>query len=190
MRKFGNEVHAGVLRRREAWHERAEVDACGDAEGGGDVLGELLGRKHTVGVVGDFRPGFTHLCEADLRTESVYVLAELDVVHTVFLEGFQAGDLGDQIHDPVLTAHELTEAKGGVGGGEMFFAVGVCESWSAALDGGAEDIDPGCECHVEELEIVGFRDQAVELEFLYQRDGGLEMLVPWDVWERVVETTD
>lgn len=75
----------------------------------------------------------------------------------------------------------------------MLLAVGVGEGWGAALEGGAEDVDPGCEGHVEGGGggVLGHGgDELGELELLHERDGCEEVLVPWDVGEGVIEAAD
>jgi hypothetical protein len=38
--------------------------------------------------------------------------------------------------------------------------------------------------------VIRITYKAVEFEFLYQGDRGLEMLVPQDIWERIVESAN
>jgi len=75
----------------------------------------------------------------------------------------------------------------------VLLAVGVGEGWGAALDRGSEDVDPGCEGHVEwgRVGLVRhLRDDAGKFEFLDEGDGSLEVLMPWDVGKGVIETAD
>ncbi len=191
--EFVHEADAGGLRRGEAGHEAAEVDAGGEAEGGGDVLGELLGGEGAVGVEGEGRGRLVELGQADLVAQDVHVLAEGDVVHAVLLEGLEAGNLRDEVHDAVFAAHELAEAQGGVGRGEVLLAVGVGEGRRAALHRRAEDVDPGGEGHVEGglgEGLVRVGDEAREVKFLDEGDDREEVLVPGDVREGVVEAAD
>ena len=65
--------------------------------------------------------------------------------HSVILQGFQAGNLRDEIHDPVVAAHEFPQSTDSIA--EMLFTVGVCELGCAAKHGRTKDIDPCSESH-------------------------------------------
>lgn len=152
--QLGDESDARGLRRREAWHKAAEVDARGNAERRCDVLAQLLWAQDAVGVEWDLWSRVVDLRETDLVAERVDVLAQLDVIHAVLLESLETSDLGDQIHDSVLATHQLTKSQGRVRGREVLLPVGVGEGWGAALDGRAENVDPGGKGHVEGYQIM------------------------------------
>jgi len=188
-----HQADAAGLAGAEARDQAAEVDARGEAEGGRDVLAQLLRAQRAVHAERDLRPRLAHLGQPDLVAEAVHELADLDVVHAVELQRLEAGDLGDEVHDAVFAAHELAQADGAVGGAQVLLAVGVREGRGAALDRGAEDVDPACERHVEwrlVALLVHLGDDSGKLQLLHQRDGRLEVLVPWDIWERVVEAAN
>lgn len=93
LRQLRDETNAASLCWGKARHETAEVDASSEAEGGGDISAELAGVEGAVGGEGDFDSDVAEFGEADLVAEAVDVVAELDLVHAVALEGFEAGDL-------------------------------------------------------------------------------------------------
>lgn len=101
------------LARVEARDQITEVDTRGEPEGGRYVFAQLHGVQGTVGVEGqdDGTIGvLPELCETDLITQSRHMTTECDLVYLP-LENLEAGDLRDQVHNAILTAHQLTEAK-------------------------------------------------------------------------------
>ncbi len=188
-----DEADAARLAGVEAGDQAAEVDAGGETEGDGHVLAQLLGAQAVVGIEGDLGRGLADLGQADLVAKDVDVLAEGDVVHAVPLERLEAGDLRDEVHDAVLAAHQLAQAQRGIRLRQMLRPVGMSEGRGAALHGGTEDVDPGGEGHVERglrERRVGIRNDGGKLELLDEGDGCLEVLVPSNVREGVVEAAD
>ena len=107
----------------------------------------------------------------------------------VAFESVQASNFRDEVHHPVVAAHELAETGGG--GAEVLLAVGVCELGGAAEHGGAEDVDPGRQRHIEWRVHVGVVDDRVwKFEFADEAGGGLEVLVPGNIGETVVRSAD
>ena len=95
----------------EAWDEAAEVDASGKTESGGDVLAQLLGAQGPVGVVRLDKSALVDLGVADFVAEAADVIAEGNVIHAMALERLEAGNLRDEVHDAILAAHQLAQAK-------------------------------------------------------------------------------
>lgn len=191
VRQLGDEADAALLGRGEAGDEAAEVDAGGEAVGGSDVLGELAGTEDAVGIEGDGGRGGGELGEAELVAEGVDVLAQLNLVHAVVLESLEAGNLRDEVHDAVVAAHELAQAEGGIGRGQVLLAIGVGKGRRAALERGAENVDPGRQGHVEVLVgAMGLGGLAREIELLDEGDGGLKVLVPGNIGQGIVEAAD
>lgn len=121
----------------EAGDEGAEVDAGGVAEGISDEL--VCGLGEFDGV--DF--GLV-----ELLAQGGDVVADVNAGEEVVgLESLEAGNLANEVHDTVVAAHEFLEA--GAGAAEVLLPVGVGEFWSAAEHGGAENVDPASEGHVE-----------------------------------------
>ena len=71
----------------------------------------------------------------------------------------------------------------------MLLAVRVCEAWGAAEHGGAEDVDPCGEGHVERR-WVEWRIGRLQRELANERAGGFKVLVPGDIWQAVIRTAD
>ena len=75
----------------------------------------------------------------------------------------------------------------------MLVAVGVREHGRAAQHGGAQNVNPRRECHVERgvNERLGqIRYKASKIELLYKRNHRLEMLVPGDIGKSVLRTSN
>ena len=71
----------------------------------------------------------------------------------------------------------------------MFLAIGMCKCWSLALNCRTEDVNPCRKRHVEwrRTVLVGeIGDQSGELQLLNKRNCRLKVLMPWDVWKRIV----
>lgn len=120
------------------------------------------------------------------------MLAESIVVHTVLFEGVEARNLGYEVHDSVLAAHELTEPKLGVDGRQVFFSVCVSKGRRDALHGGAKDVNPARQCHVERSRpnlTSRIRHKSGQLELLDKADGGLEVLMPGDIQKTIIKAT-
>jgi len=111
LRESRNEANTARLAGSETWHETAQVDSSGQTEGGRHVPAQLLWAQDAIRVEGDLRSRSTDLRQANLITEGVNMLAELDVIHAFSLERFQAGNLGNQVHDTVFTAHQFAQTK-------------------------------------------------------------------------------
>lgn len=173
----------------EARHEGAEVDAGSKTEAGGDGGGDRPRIHRTVGVAKRL-VCFRHI---DLVRKGFDVLTQVDIGEKMLVsEVLEADNLGDEIHHSVIAAHEFAET-GGLRG-EVFFTVCVGETGGAAEHGGAEDVNPGGEGHVEGWGALWGDGEGVEVagevEFVDEGDGGLEVLVPGDVGEVVVDGTD
>lgn len=131
----------------EIWDQAAEVDASRQAVDCSHVPAELPGKnlasrrkRAVVRANWWFR-------QADLLAEKLNVLAKLDIVHTLLLEGVEASNFRDQVHDSVFTAHKLSKTRRSIG--NELLAVGVGKGWCPALHGCAKDVNPRSEGHVE-----------------------------------------
>ena len=129
------------------------------------------------------------LGEIDLVGERFDMIAKVNIrKHSVILQGLQAGNLGDEIHDPVITAHEFPQSTDSIA--EMLFTVGVCELGCTAKHGRTKDIDPCSESHINRFGgVIVLRNVLEVLREIHLVDkacNSLEVLVPWDIREVVV----
>ena len=149
MSELLNQCLSRLLAGVEAGNKAAQVDASSKSESSGNVLGQLFGRKAAIGIEGHLGARLVHLSESKLLTQSRDVLAESEVVHAVLLEGLEAGDLRDEVHDTIIAAHELPKAKVRVHLGQVLLSVGVRECGRSSLHGSTKNVDPGGQGHVE-----------------------------------------
>ena len=157
---LANQVHRRGRVLVEARYQRAEVDASGKTEGGRHVSSKLLGSKSTCARermvdVGPVLAAAVPFQRTNLFCQRVDMAAEENIIDTTLeLESLEAGNLRDDVHDAVVAAHELAEPRGRCA--EMLLAVGVCKERRATEHGGTENVDPGCQSHVERwLEVSG-----------------------------------
>lgn len=169
-------------------HQAEQIDAGGDAEDGGHVDGQLLGADGTGGGIGVLQPLVGGFGAIQTLAQGLDVQAELHVLDAAGgLQPVQAGDLGDQVHDPILASHQL--AQPGRRSALMLFPIRVREHGRSGDHGGAQDIDPRRQRHVEGRMDVGVPapDHGVgELQLPHEAGARLEMLMPRDVRQRVV----
>ena len=187
-----NEADAGGLSGVEPRDEAAEINASREPKGSSHVLGELLRGEGSIGIEGHLGPRLAHLGETNLVAECMNVLAENHVIHAIALERLETSDLGDEVHDPVITSHELTEPKAGVAR-EVLLAEGVSEDGCLTLHRCTDNVNPRGESHVERsrrVDLVRVRDQGGQVKLLDEADCGLEVLVPWDIGKTIVKVAD
>nr|POE63201.1 hypothetical protein CFP56_04104 [Quercus suber] len=188
----GDEVADAGLPGLVAGHQTAEVDARRDAEHGGDVHAELLGSDGSGrGEAALDAPGRS-LGGADLVGQDFDVFAKHQLVEPFGFLDVQAGDLGDEEHDVVLAPHELGQATGLAL--HVQLAIGIGKGGRASQHRRPENVDPGGQGHVERRMGVAVDgdvgDGGGQVELVDQADGGLEVLVPWDVGEGVIGAAD
>jgi hypothetical protein len=187
-----DQVDAALLGAIKARNKAAKVDAGGEAEDCSHVLAKLPWEKLTSWCACHVQRPMGRLCEADLLTKKLNVLAQLGLIHVLKLERLEAGNLRDQVHDSVFATHELCKTRGCVC--NELLAVGVSERWGLAQHRCAEDVNPRSESHVERRLGVCLTVQGNHLvgkiELVYQALNRLEMLVPWDIHKTVVEAPD
>ena len=108
--EIGDQVDVRLVVAVVAGHERAEVDAGGDAVECCHYFRELT-RTDGAGVGVDGRQVVVvALRGVELLREQRDVRADCDVVDFVLqAQRVEAGDLGEEVHDSVFAAHEFTQ---------------------------------------------------------------------------------
>lgn len=189
--KSGDEMAHARLPRLITRNERAQIDACCDSKHRGDIDAELLWTKSACGREAALHRALGGFCSAERIRERFHILAEHQLVELI-LAGIQTRDLGDEEHDAVITAHQLRQAS--TAADSVEFTVRVRECWRLTTHSGTQYVNPRSQGHIEWGVGVTAGCEVLhnvrEVEFVHQADSRLEMLVPWNIWKRVVGTAD
>ena len=177
----------------KAGDERTEVDASGEAES----VGSSVCQPSRVNLTGSRnyrrRRRGLGLGEVNLVGKRLYMFAKVNLrKHAVILQRLEASNLRDEVHDPVVAAHQFPQATDAIA--EVLLAVGVCKLRVAAEHSGTEDVDPRRQGHVyrgDRKVILGnVLEEAGEVELVDEVGHGLEVLVPWNVWKAIIWGAD
>lgn len=189
VREHVDKVCDVLLLAIEARDQRAQIDPSSEAEDGRHIRTELLRPESSCGRIGIVERWHITFSDGDVIAEQLDMCAKLDLIHAVVLQCFQASNLGDQEHDAVVAAHELTETGHRIG--NVLLAVSVGVDGCATEHRRAKNVDPGGYSHVESwLRLMIVDELQRKLKLIDKLRSCLEVRVPGNVRVRIFWSAD